>query len=381
MDTRRIRSTSRSTAEVEELVLRSTGTTRLIFRPMLVDNKNDPASSVKGVFIFQKKGRNDTWENVESPPLSALKKDDIAKLDLHSAEVKTLFDELASLYSLYDQSGIPRGERHFVEATSTLRDLAAMSDDDLVSVIGDRGGIGAEALSRLIRWATAEKNFSLLFDRLEELGEAGLSTLNSAVGIAAMKRALLSWSENRTNSDEEFWQSLLAQQAYVLEQLFHVPIVIVGSKAFVGGKAIDNTGGKLIDFLVKNEITQSLALIEIKTPTTKLLASEYRSGIYNVSNDLAGSVQQILAYKDELSRSRDSLLRSGESHGHVLDPTCIVLIGHAERELDAPEKKRAFELFRQQLKDVQIVTYDEMFHRTKRLVTVLERGIDSQVEG
>ncbi|MBW2119734.1 MAG: DUF4263 domain-containing protein, partial [Deltaproteobacteria bacterium] len=317
----------------------------------------------------------------EAPPLSALKKDDVAKLDLHSSEIHSLYRELSSLYELYCKIGIPKGEGHFVRATNTLQTLAAMTDSELEAVIGGSEKIGAKAMSRLIDWATKEKNFTLMFDRLEELGEAGLTALNSAVGIATLKRALKQWSDNRTNADEEFWQGLLSSQAFVLEQLFHVPIVIVASKAYVGGKLIDNKGGKIVDFLVKNKITDTLAIIEIKTPVMNLLGAIYRNGIYNISKDLSGAVQQVLTYRDSLSRERDRLLNGDNLRAEVLDPNCIVLIGHARKQLKSSEMKKSFALYRRQLKDVEIVTYDEMFYRTKRLVSVLEQGLAGSSNG
>ena len=157
--------------------------------------------------------------------------------------------------------------------------------------------------------------------------------------------------------------------------------MIVGTKAYVGGKAIDNKGGKVVDFLVKNNITDTLAIIEIKTPVTNLLGAIYRNGVHNTSKDLSGAVQQVLAYRDSLSRERDSLLNKGTLSAEILDPNCIVIIGHARKELVSSEMKKSFELFRQQLKDVEIVTYDEMFYRTSRLVTVLEHGLEESSNG
>ena len=377
----KIKSTSKCSAVADDIVIRTTKTTRLLFRPVLVENKSDPECSVKGSFIFQRKGAKDLWGNIQAPPLSAIKKDDIVKLDLHSAEIRILYRELASLYEIYCEAGIPKGKAHFVKATNTLQSLATMTDDELKAVIGGKGKIGARALSRLINWATKEDNFSLMFDRLEELGEAGLTALNSAVGVATLKRALKKWSDNRKNADEEFWQILLSSQVFVLEQLFLVPIVIFGTKAYLGGKSIDNRGGKIVDFLIKNNITDTLAILEIKTPVTKLLGAAYRKGVYNISKDLSGAVQQVLAYRDSLSRERDTLLNRDNLSAEILDPNCIVLIGHAQNELNSSDMKKSFELYRQQLKDVEIVTYDEMFYKTKRLVNVFEQGLDDSLDG
>ena len=131
-------------------------------------------------------------------------------------------------------------------------------------------------------------------------------------------------------------------------------------------------GGNLVDFLIKNKVTKAVGLIEIKTPKTSLLGSQYRDEIYNISSELSGAVLQVLSYRENLTRERDSLFRKRGSDLESFDPKCVVIIGHADRELDSPEKKQGFELFRRQMSDVEIITYDEMFERTKRLVELLE---------
>jgi hypothetical protein len=41
------------------------------------------------------------------------------------------------------------------------------------------------------------------------------------------------------------------------------------------------------------------------------------------------------------------------------------------------EKRQAFELFRGQQSDVEIIAFDEMYERTSRLIDVLEGNIQS----
>ncbi len=342
---------------------------------MLVDNKKDPGASVKGTFVFQKKGFNHDWGDIPVPSLSTLKKGDEVKLPLSSEELRTLFTEVAALYELFDAEGIPLGQTQFVKANETVQALAKMTDEEITTVMSGQESLGASAIARLIGWASDADNFALMFDRLQQFGEGDLLKLNTALGIANIKRALKEWSENRHNDDEEFWQSLLAKQSFVLEQIFHVPIVVIKSKAYLGGKSILNTGGKVVDFLVKNKVTSSVGLVEIKTPDTALLGPEYRTGVHNLSQELTGAVQQALCYRESLSRERLNLLNSDDVDANVFDPFCVVLIGHAKREFAGSKTKRqAFELFRHQLSDIEIVTYDEMFEKMNRLVSVFESG-------
>lgn len=372
MEARIIKSTSPSSAISDDIVLRETHTTRLIFRPMLVANSENQAAAVKGIFIFQRKGSSGTWEDIETLPLSKLKKHEGVKLAIKSSELLKLYEELTALYEIYRAEGIPLGEIRFIRASRTAKAVVEMSDEELTEVVRGQESMGSEALARLIRWASKANNFSLMFERLESLELDSLYKLNAAVGISTLKRALKTWSDNRNNADEEFWQNLLTNHSFVLEQIFYFPVVIIKSKAYVGGKSVLNRGGNLVDFLIKNRVTKAVGLIEIKTPKTPLLGSRYRDEIYNISSELSGAVLQVLSYRENLTRERDSLLRRHGLDLESFDPKCVVIIGHVGRELDSPEKKQGFELFRRQMSDVEIITYDEIFERTKRLVELLE---------
>lgn len=348
--------------------------TRLVFRPMLVQNDEDSSAGVKGTFVYQRKTKAQGWGDVPAVSLGTIKTGEEYRLELHSAELLTLFTELRALYDIRGDVGIQPGKTKYIKAESTVAALSAMSDEELSAVISRTQSLGAAAVIRLIKWANHDQNFTLLFERLNALEPESLRNLNAALGVALLKRAVKAWSSNRDNADEEFWQSLLGQQAFVLEQIFSLPIVVIQQKAYVGGKTISNAGGHIADFLVKNAVTNSVGLIEIKTPRTALLGRSYRAGVYNVSADLSGAIQQVLAYRQSLMDERDQLLKGNPNLASFI-PRCVVLIGHAGRELIDQEKRQGFELFRNQLKDVEVITYDEMVEKTRRLVHLLEEGI------
>lgn len=374
MESRTVRSTSRQTATTEDVVLREGPLIRLVFRPMLVENTNDPSASVKGCFLYKKKNRNGAWDDLPPIPLNKIKVGEEYRLELKSEELLRLHAELEDLYELRRKHGIPRGEVKFVRARGTVQALASMSDEEIHAVVAGSESLGASAVARLIRWAAKASNFELLFSRLEELEPDSLKDLNAAVGLATLRRALKTWHENRDNKSEEFWQATLAKQAFVLEQVFALPIVVIQEKAYVGGKSVANTGGHIADFLVANKVTHDIGIIEIKTPATPLIGAEYRKGVYAPSGDLAGAVQQVLVYKHSLQAEQRTLLHGSETR--VSSPRSIVLLGHARKQLGQDDKKYlAFELFRKQLHDVEIIAFDEMFDRTNRLARLLEYGV------
>ncbi|MEM9164079.1 MAG: Shedu anti-phage system protein SduA domain-containing protein, partial [Cyanobacteria bacterium P01_F01_bin.4] len=65
-----------------------------------------------------------------------------------------------------------------------------------------------------------------------------------------------------------------------------------------------------------------------------------------------------------------SLIAESAHNLEMFNPKCIVIMGNAEKELDTKEKKDSFELFRTNLKDVEIVTYDELFKKAETLASL-----------
>jgi len=208
--------------------------------------------------------------------------------------------------------------------------------------------------------------------RLAALEPEQLPTLNSLLGLAAVKHALTYWQDNHAVAAEDFWQKALSDRAYVLSQVFAYPVVVIREKAYVGGKRVTNTGGNIVDFLAAVESTDAVILIEIKTPTTRLLGPEYRNGIFPLSGDLSGAVAQVLGYRQSLMRDYHSLISDISYRFTLGEPRCLVVAGHAGNELASPAMRESFELQRERLQGVAVVTYDELFRRLQRFVVLLE---------
>ncbi len=56
---------------------------------------------------------------------------------------------------------------------------------------------------------------------------------------------------------------------------------------------------------------------------------------------------------------------------NAFSPPCLIVVGSLDQISDAAQR-RAFELYRQGLRDVQIVTYDELFLKVANLVSLLQ---------
>ena len=141
---------------------------------------------------------------------------------------------------------------------------------------------------------------------------------------------------------------------------------MIGEKAHVGGKNVNNKGGKQTDFLLKSALTDHVLLVEIKTPVTDLLDNTaYRQNVFAPSKELSGSVTQIGSYKQKLSKEFDSLRTetidtTGEEVRYA-EPKCLVIVGDTA-QLDTAAKQDSFELFRRGLRNTDVITFDELFY-------------------
>ncbi|WP_328591540.1 Shedu immune nuclease family protein [Methylotetracoccus oryzae] len=372
------KSTSRNTAQANDTVLRETESIRLIFRPAIVENSANPAAAVRGVFLYQRKARSDTWVDFETIPLTSVKSGEGFRLELRSEELLGLYQVLGGLYCIKSEQGVPLGRKRFVEVTPPLERLQQLSREDFSTALNANRALGRHLLTKLLAWAAALDDASTLVEKLLEVAPSSLAKLNAAIGLQRLREALATWDANRDNTDEEFWQRQLTENSFVLEHVFSWPASIVAGKAYVGGKSVLNAGGNLVDFLLRNRLTQSAALIEIKTPGTPLLGGRYRQ-TYNVSTELSGAVMQALNYRHSLQDNYRQIQGHSDDLFDSFDPQCAVIIGNT-RQLGDRQKTKAFELFRHQFPGLAVIPFDELFDKARKLVELLEQEPNQEME-
>ncbi|MDP1676334.1 MAG: DUF4263 domain-containing protein [Bacteroidota bacterium] len=366
------KSTSSNTALGEEILLRESSKSRLVFKPLLVKNLKNPQHCIKGEFTFQVKKPSGIWEDYKTLNLNKMKDQEWIKLSLHSEEIFNLITTLDKYYGIFQKYGIRQGQNEFFITDKNVRPLLdqILSNKDNFRKLLAAGG--AEILDKLFAWMSATQDSGLIVDKLQKLNIDNLKKINSLIGVSNLRKVLSIWDQNKNNSDEEFWQRTLKEHTWVISQVFSHPVVILQQKAYVGGKVIDNTKGNVVDFLFKNKLTSNVVLIEIKTPLTKLMGAQYRQNTFAVSQELTGPINQVLTYKDELQKSFYNLADKTNSRYHSFNPQCLVIAGCFSSESLNDIGKRSFELFRTDLKNVEIITFDELFEKINLLVLLLE---------
>jgi len=177
-------------------------------------------------------------------------------------------------------------------------------------------------------------------------------------------------SSKRIN--EEKWQDFFKNNSWIFSQLFAYPTVLIKDKAYVGGKTIYNIEGKIVDYLYKNKLTKNSALIEIKTHTSRLLSKKPYRGedVFFLDKNLSGAINQALDQKHTYLRDFKSTLVEGEEY-ESFDPKCLIIIG----KISSLTKKqlKSFELFRRGLKDIEIITFDELYEKIKSILEIFKK--------
>ncbi|WP_286793315.1 Shedu immune nuclease family protein [Microbacterium sp. UBA3394] len=171
---------------------------------------------------------------------------------------------------------------------------------------------------------------------------------------------------------EEHWQQFFASNAFALQQVFGSPVVSVVSKASVGGTKLDGSGNKIADYLVKNPLTANVALVEIKTPTTKIVKSTaYRDGVYGITSELSQAVTQVLDQAHQLKLHFANVKSDSRQYDlEAYSIGCFVIAGRLP-PADQPDKTKSLELFRGNSRAVSIVTFDEVLASLRLLRDLL----------
>lgn len=173
------------------------------------------------------------------------------------------------------------------------------------------------------------------------------------------------------------WQDFFNENPFILSMAFGYPVIKVRDQVSVGGRKLSGDGEKITDFLVKNSLTNNTAIFEIKTPQTPILnKTPFRDGVFTPSADLSGSINQALdqkyQFQKQIAQIKDNT-RLYDIESYAVH--CSLVVGKTP---DGDDRKKSFELFRRNSKDVEIVTFDELLEKLKQLSAFL-RAAEQEV--
>lgn len=329
------------TSQITPIVLSESERVQVAFEGLHVDNLHDLRRNIKGKLVIKRK----TKEIASFSDIDKFSRKDIESKQYIEIALNT--DETYNLaLGLYRYYQVLSGKQTnpFSEITYVLRDQRI---EQLKALFGNRE------------------------DLVEALSEVDISDVNAALNIENLRRIKQQMLDNMDNDQEVgFWQRFFEDNAWILAQLFHSPVMIFQGKKYLGGKGIDDHGGQYADFLYKNEITDNVSIIEIKTPVKPLLGREYRQ-TFSISEELGGGINQLLLQKTELMRNYSALYTNSARTGAPFNANnieCILVIGKVG---DLPiNQQEAFDTYRNELRSVRVIGFDELLKRVDSLLAL-----------
>lgn len=334
------RSIARNIAELEPIIIKEKTNIRLIFNPYIVDQ--EWWKNVRWYLLYQKKWNNEEWEDYKDIELNRLKKWEYVKLELDSSSIWKIIENVSMIQEVYNKYWIEFWEKTYYVSDENIDDI----------------------LEQVSKFWDKEKVVSALW----KLSIDDIDNINQLVSITWFKNILNEWLDNKENTNEEFWQTFFTKHAWILSQIFSSPFILLEDKPYLWGKDISNKSWVYGDYLYSNWITWNIAFIEIKTPKKDIVQSDYGRnwGVYTMSWELTWWINQVLNQKDTF------LKKEAQNQGiNSYNSKCILLIWNTY-SLDNEWKKKSFELFRNNLKEVDIITFDELFLKIEKLLSVFE---------
>ncbi|HPW78448.1 MAG: hypothetical protein BWX62_00451 [Bacteroidetes bacterium ADurb.Bin037] len=191
--------------------------------------------------------------------------------------------------------------------------------------------------------------------------------------------------EKLITKNEAVWQNFFEENSWILgyglNYVFNSELDDSKLEQVVKGYDFNNSGKRVDLFMKTRGIINSLCFGEIKTHKTSLLkdTTPYRKGSWMVSNELAGGVAQIqktvqkaiesIKTKTEIKDEFGSL--TGEQL-YLYSPKSFLLIGSLQEFMEEnginEDKFSSFELFRRNIINPEIITFDELYERAKNIV-------------
>jgi hypothetical protein len=133
---------------------------------------------------------------------------------------------------------------------------------------------------------------------------------------------------------------------------------------------MDDHGGQYTDLVFKSDITDNIALVEIKSPVKSLLGKSYRQS-YSISEELSGGINQLLRQKDTLYKNYTTLLYGSEEKFHAINIESVLVVGNVS-SLTA-NQQNTFDNFRNELRSIRVIGFDELLKRINNLLALFEK--------
>jgi hypothetical protein len=363
-----VKTTSRQSATISDRVLAETTTTRLVLRPEIIQNPNNPEASVRIALVHQRKSTSGKWEDAPTKSLSTLRIDEQVNFNLRTKATLELYRQLQNLFAIGAKGKIGYGESRLIVGR----------EEEIIQTKAGR----AKVIKLLLAKGYSDDIWTTLVN-----ADPDLATQFSYARIHAERKRLL--DEFRSNLNvkrgEDWWQDFFESNTWIFGYGLKYQILkSVQSQPRYGGINVAGKGLEKGDFLRRTEAeVRFTVLVEIKRPDSALLGNKpYRSGAWQLGEDLVGGVSQLQSNcrrwelgGSQAEQNREALL---QKKIYTVQPKGILVIG-ITNQLNNIDKRNTFELFRRNVINPEILTFDELYERAKFIVETTAQA--SQITG
>ncbi|WP_299553645.1 Shedu immune nuclease family protein [uncultured Tateyamaria sp.] len=344
------------------------------------------------------------WKRFEVGPLKELVKDGdefvLHETDTGIQQIKARFiEDGRGVTHLHIQrwstkTGNPMGEQVVLYGEQISRLLEFLENIRRLEIPSPAKFNVNEADLRLVHMPDADAR-KLLEDRPDLVAEFARSkiTTEDVVALAYRREQLKSFSnmlDQAEDISERNWQEFFERNQWIfgygLSYIFTTGLDGRELQQTIRGSSLI-APGKIPDGIMKTRATVSaLCLVEIKKSSTDLLKkNEYRPGTWAPSTELSGAVAQC---QETLRAATDALgthQRFTDEHGDLtgeelmsVQPRSFLVVGslsqfQAEHGVNAA-RYQAFEGFRRNLRQPEILTFDELYERARFIVDHTENS-------
>jgi hypothetical protein len=203
---------------------------------------------------------------------------------------------------------------------------------------------------------------------------------------------------DRGSGPEAVWQNFFESNPWIFGLNLAGQLLTSWSdrrlEQIVAGRSISGPGKRADALLRTSGRIRSMVFAEIKTHQAPLLGREYRPGCWSPSDHLSGGVAQSqgtvhLAVRDIGDRLADLATDGSDLPGsftYMIRPRSYLVIGTlselvGEAGGDHRDKIRSFELFRRNLYEPEVITFDELLARAEWYVPPREGGDQRSAAG
>lgn len=222
-------------------------------------------------------------------------------------------------------------------------------------------------------------DFSSELRKLKARSPEALPGLRRDVELVSLEELISNFEAYlKGRHQEKHWQKFFKKNLFALQQVFGMPTTLFRDEVTVGGRGLTGSGDKIVDFMFKNTLTDNIALVEIKRPEMPLFdPKEYRKGVYGPHKELNKAITQALDQCFHLQSELPTLKNNARQYDlESYNVRCIVIAGRTPS--DDNDKKKSLELFRNNLRSVTIVTYDEILESLRTLHHFLSNEDDQE---